>query len=160
MTFRKPTLIEVLTAAAIVFFIGSCAQLTDEGDETAQLKSAKSLDKEVHQVVEELPLFGGCETKVCSDNKLMEYIYQNMKYPKDALEEGVEGKTFITFVINADGTVSDEQVARADHESFGKAALAIVSDMNKLDVGWTPGRDEGKEVAVEYRLPVVFKLEG
>jgi protein TonB len=123
--------------------------------------------KEIFRVVEQMPRFPGCENiagndkakKECADKKLLEFIYQNIKFPAIARENGIQGTVVINFVVNDDGGVTDVQVLRDIGGGCGDEALRVVNLMNNLPEKWTPGRQRGKAVRVSYTLPVKFRLE-
>jgi len=121
---------------------------------------------EIFKVVEEMPRFPGCnsgsaaEKKACAEKKLLQYLYKNLKYPAIARENGVEGRVYIQFVVEKDGTVQDGKIVRDIGAGCGQAALKVVNDMNNLPERWSPGKQRGKSVRVLYTLPVTFKLEG
>ena len=121
---------------------------------------------EIFKVVEEMPRFPGCdagtaaEKKKCADQKLLQYLYKNLKYPAIARENGVEGRVYIQFVVEKDGSVQEANIVRDIGAGCGQAALKVVTDMNSLPQRWTPGKQRGKAVRVLYTLPVTFKLEG
>ncbi len=114
--------------------------------------------EEIFKVVEQMPLFGGCADKECSDKKLIEYLMKNLKYPAIARENGVEGRVFIQFVVERDGSVTDVKIARDIGAGCGEAAVKVVQDMNNLSQAWQPGKQRGSPVRVLYTLPVTFKL--
>jgi len=115
---------------------------------------------EIFKVVEQMPLFGGCADKACSDGALIKYIQGNIKYPAIARENGVEGRVFIRFVVERDGKVTDAEIVRDIGAGCGEAALKVIKGMNNLAQSWTPGKQRGKAVRVLYTLPATFKLEG
>lgn len=122
--------------------------------------------QEIFKVVEEMPRFPGCENettaearKACADKKMLEFIYKNIKYPAIARENGVEGTAVITFVVEKDGTVSDARVVRDIGAQCGQEALRVVNLMNSQSIKWTPGKQRGRPVRVQFNLPVRFKLE-
>ena len=78
---------------------------------------------------------------------------------QEARDAKVEGKVFIQFIVEADGTVSSTFVKKDIGSGLGDAAVALVNKMNEQEVKWTPGVHEGKEVAVQMVLPVSYKLE-
>lgn len=123
--------------------------------------------EEIFKVVEEMPRFPGCENepdakakKACADKKLIQYIYKNIKYPAIARENGVEGRVYIQFVVEKDGTVGDAKILRDIGAGCGEDALRVVKEMNNLPQKWSPGKQRGTPVRVYYTLPVIFKLEG
>ncbi|MCB0634149.1 MAG: TonB family protein [Saprospiraceae bacterium] len=122
--------------------------------------------KEIFKVVEEMPRFPGCEgaglgadeKKACADKNMLEYLYQQLQYPEIARKNDVEGMVVVGFVINTDGTVSDAKVLRDIGANCGDEALRVINTMNEKGIRWVPGRQGGKAVAVQFNLPVRFKL--
>lgn len=117
---------------------------------------------EIFMVVEEMPVFSGCETiadpdekKKCSDQKLFEFIAQNLKYPKTARENGIEGIVVVEFIIDKTGAVTKAKILKDVGAGCGEEALRVVSLMPK----WTPGIQRGRQVSVALRLPVKFKVQ-
>ncbi len=119
--------------------------------------------EEIFKVVEQMPMFPGCERsggsneelQACAQQKMLEYIYGNIKYPAIARENGVEGTAVITFVVEKDGSITDAQIIRDPGAQTGGEALRVVKTFPK----WNPGKQRGKPVRVQFNLPVKFKLE-
>lgn len=84
-------------------------------------------------------------------------IMREIQYPKDARKNGVQGRVFIEFVINADGTLSDFKVIKGIGGGCDEEALRLMSEVAKK-VKWKPGTQRGKNVRQRYTLPIVFKL--
>ncbi|MFK8164770.1 MAG: energy transducer TonB [Lewinella sp.] len=120
---------------------------------------------EFFQVVQQMPLFPGCDTmldyralKHCSDNKMLDFIYENLQYPEDALEEGIEGVAVVSFIVERDGRITSVKSVRPICPSINAESLYLV-DMMALDVGpWSPGWQDGKLVRVQFNLPIRFRL--
>lgn len=86
---------------------------------------------------------------------LMNYLMTNLKYPKDLEKEGAEGKVFVNFTIAKNGVVKNVNVARSSgHEALDAEAVRVINNMQN----WEPATQDGKKVAVEMTLPIVFKL--
>jgi protein TonB len=123
--------------------------------------------EEIFKVVEEMPRFPGCEDisvsldekKMCSQKKLLEFIYENIRYPAVARDNGIQGTVVVSFVVNTDGKIADAKVVRDIGGGCGGEALRIVEMMNDLPERWVPGRQRGRAVRVMFNLPVKFKLE-
>lgn len=103
----------------------------------------------VFRVVEVMPEFPG------GTDKLMEFIRNNIKYPKEALKEGAEGTSFVSFVVMKDGSIEEVKILRGFNEACDAEAVRVVSSMPK----WDPGKQRGKPVNVEFNLPIKFKLD-
>ncbi|WP_165823759.1 energy transducer TonB [Pseudochryseolinea flava] len=87
--------------------------------------------------------------------KLNQTIKDNLKYPKKALKDRVEGTVFVIFVVNKDGSLVDFQVVKKSaSELLDKEAIRVLSTLPK----WTPGSNQGKVVRTKFVLPVKFKL--
>lgn len=100
-------------------------------------------------MVEQKPTFPG------GDAALYKWLGNQIMYPSDAAEEGIQGKVIVSFVIEKDGSITNVQVVRKKHPSLDAEALRVVKKMQK----WTPGRNNGQIVRVKYNLPVTFKLQ-
>ena len=117
-------------------------------------------------IVEQMPRFPGCEDlptnnerEKCAQSKLMQYIYSNLKYPAIAIENGIEGRAVIRFVVDTTGKINNVSILRDPGGGCGQNAAKIIENMNKLPHKWTPGRQGGRKVNVYYTLPVIFKLK-
>ncbi len=115
-------------------------------------------EDEIFVAVGQMPLFGGCKDRACSDEKLIRYLQDNLKYPTIARENGIEGRVTIQFVIEKDGKVSDVRILHDIGGGCGTVALKVVENMNNLAISWQPGLQRGKPVRVRYTLPATFKL--
>ena len=112
--------------------------------------SGNSEEGEIFQVVEEQPMFpGGME-------EMMKFLQQNIKYPKEAQEQGKQGRVVVQFVVNKDGSISNDTIVRSVDPSLDAEALRVVRSMPN----WTPGKQKGKPVRVRFTLPVTFHLNG
>ena len=103
----------------------------------------------IFQVVENDPEFpGGVEA-------MYKYLAQSIKYPQLARENSITGRVYVTFVVEKDGSVSGVKVLRDIGGGCGAEAVRVVKAMPK----WTPGKQRGKAVRVQYNLPVNFTLK-
>ncbi len=90
---------------------------------------------------------------------MLEFIYKNIKYPAIARENGVEGTCVIQFVVEKDGKITDAKVVRDIGAGCGGESLRIVELMNTKGLKWTPGKQRGRNVRVQFNLPVKYRLE-
>jgi len=100
-------------------------------------------------IVEDMPEFPGGELA------LRKYIANNIKYPPEAQEKGVQGKVYVTFVVSKDGSVANCKIARGVGPSLDKEALRVVNSLPK----WSPGKQRGQAVNVSYTVPINFVLQ-
>ena len=104
---------------------------------------------EIFTVVEEQPGYPGGEEARIS------YLQQNIKYPEEAKELGIQGKVFVTFVVEVDGTITDVRVLRGIGGGCDEEAIRVVKSMPK----WVPGKQRGVPVRVQFNLPIKFTLQ-
>ena len=109
----------------------------------------KQFEGEVFTIVEEMPEFPG------GMGKLAEYLAQNINYPQTAQKAGVQGKVFVNFVVEPDGSVSNVKVIRSLGGGCDEEAVRVVKAMPQ----WRPGKQRGQAVRVSYNLPINFKLQ-
>ena len=112
--------------------------------------SGNSEEGEIFQVVEEQPLFPG------GMQEMMKFLQQNIKYPKEAQEQGKQGRVIVQFVVNKDGSIVNDSIVRSVDPLLDAEALRVVRSMPN----WTPGKQKGKPVRVRFTLPVTFHLNG
>jgi TonB family protein len=123
--------------------------------------------EEIFKVVEQMPRFPGCDNEggsneekyACAQKKLLEYVYKNVKYPAIARENGIQGGVVVQFVVEKDGSISDIRIARDIGAGCGEESLRVVQSMNNMPQKWTPGKQRGKAVRVQFTLPIKFKLQ-
>ncbi|UOQ54547.1 energy transducer TonB [Hymenobacter cellulosivorans] len=116
---------------------------TDSGTTTAPPPSKPFVHVEV------MPEFAG------GINALRKYMQSNLRYPKQALANAVSGKVFVSFTVQADGSISDVQVLKGLGYGTDEEAARVVSSMPS----WTPGRQNSRPVAVRYTMPITFQYQ-
>ena len=87
---------------------------------------------------------------------IFEFIQKNVKYPESAKEKGLEGRVFIQFVVEKDGSLSSFQVLRGVSDDIDAEAIRVLKAMPK----WKPGMNNGEPVRVQYTMPFKFQLTG
>ena len=112
------------------------------------MTASKQEENKVFDVVEQMPSFPG------GQGALMQWPASNMKYPVIAVENGVQGRVLVQFVVEKDGKVTDVHVVKSVDPSLDKEAVRVVAAMPK----WIPGKLNGSAVRVKYTVPVTFKL--
>lgn len=81
-----------------------------------------------------------------------EYVYSNIDYPKKALTLGVQGKVFVQFIVNTDGTLTEVTVIKGIGMGCDEEAVKVI----KAAEAWTPGKQRGKPVRVRMIIPINF----
>jgi protein TonB len=110
---------------------------------------SQSEDKPMLGPVDKLPEFpGGMQA-------MMTFLRKEIKYPQQCAQQGIEGRSHVTFVVNKKGKLTKIKVMKsAGHKLLDKEAIRAIKAMPK----WIPGEHEGKTVSVRMTLPVSFKL--
>ena len=106
--------------------------------------------KDVFDVVEVMPQFPG------GAPKLFEYLSQNIRYPKEAMESNTQGRVIVSFVVCKDGSICDAKVVKSVSPALDAEGLRVISSMPN----WTPGSQKGQPVNVKYTVPISFRLDG
>jgi periplasmic protein TonB len=108
------------------------------------------VEEEIFTIVQDMPSFPG------GDAAMLSYLGKNIKYPTLAKESGIQGTVYVTFVVEKDGSVSNVKVLRGIGGGCDEEAIRVVKSMPR----WTPGKQRGKPVKVQYNLPCRFVLQG
>ncbi len=101
-------------------------------------------------IVEQMPKFDNKDIEAAK-----EYIAKNVKYPEVAAKSGIQGKVYVSFIVEEDGTVSSVKVERGVDPTLDNESVRVIESMPK----WIPGYQRGKAVRVKFILPVIFKLD-
>lgn len=123
-----------------------------EGDlgPTAPVMELPPDSNQVFTMVEQMPEFEG------GQEALMNFIRTNVRYPESAIEQEIQGKVFIEFVVYPNGELGQYRILRGVHSLLDKEAMRVI----KATAGkWKPGKQNGRPVAVVFRLPVAFVLK-
>ena len=118
--------------------------------ETQAVETVATDDSEVYGAVEVMPEYPGGTTA------MYEFIQKTLKYPESAKDKGLEGKVFISFVVEKDGSLSSVQVLRGVCDEIDAEAVRVLKMMPK----WKPGMNNGEPVRVQYTMPFKFQLTG
>lgn len=112
---------------------------------------------------EQMPYFPGCEhlkngsedKRNCSNQAIVNYIANNLKYPQSAQTAGIQGTVYVRFDINENGYVSRTSLLKNINEACGKEAISVIQNMPR----WEPAINDGKPVKVELNIPIHFYLK-
>lgn len=117
--------------------------------EAPEIEEEEIEEAEIFLSVEEQPEFPG------GAPKMLEYIQKNIKYPMMARESDIQGRVFVNFVVEPDGSISKVKVLRGIGGGCDEEAVRVVESMPK----WKPGKQRGTAVRVSFTVPIVFKLQ-
>jgi len=122
----------------------------DVEEDNLKFDSDKSLDgKPVFFIVEQMPKYPGGE------EELRKFIAQNIRYPKEAQESAIQGRVYVEFIVDFEGSVRNATVVRGVDKSVDDEALRVINSMPK----WIPATQRGEAVNVRYTIPINFKLQ-
>lgn len=113
-------------------------------------KKPEPVKEEVFRAVEQMPVFPGGEAA------LMKWLSNNIQYPPAAMENNVQGRVVVQFVVTKTGAIGEVKVVRSVDRDLDNEAIRVCKKLPKF----TPGRMNGQAVNVWYTLPVQFKLQG
>ncbi len=151
-TLKAPHLLAMVLAGYPLTIL---AQVSGDPDippaqvEDPAMISIDEMSPQVFTMVEKMPEFPG------GQQALMKYMSSNLQYPEIAKEEEVQGKVFLSFVVQEDGSLRDVRVIRGVHPSLDREAVRVARSMPN----WIPGKNMGKVCCVQYNLPVNFVLQ-
>ena len=118
-------------------------------------------DTVIFSVIENAPIFPGCEAisnedekKECFQQMMQKHIRKYFQYPETAQEMGLEGRVNVVFTIQKDGSIGDVKML-GPHEILETEAARIISKLPKM----TPGKQRGMPVKVPFSIPITFKLQ-
>ena len=120
---------------------------TQKSTYDSQKNIAESND-EVLKVAEKMPEYPG------GTSELFKFMGNNIKYPEQAKKENIEGKVFVNFIVEKDGSISNVQISQGIGRGCDEESIRVVN----LMPNWTPGENNGEKVRVEFTLPINYKL--
>ena len=109
-----------------------------------------SLGKEIdHFDFEVMPKYTGGDQRMISD------IYNNIQYPVESRDNGIQGKVIVRFAINEQGGISDIDILQGINEELNNEAVRVIRELKRFK----PGYDDGVPVKVYYSCPITFALK-
>lgn len=117
----------------------------------------------IYTRLDTMPLFAGCplagmtpeSAKTCSDQQLVAFISEHLLYPEAARQNGTEGIVYVSFVVSAQGMVTEPRLFNDIGDGCGDAALEVLRTMPP----WQPGMKDGRPAGARLNLPIQFRLK-
>ena len=100
------------------------------------------------RIVQQMPEYPGGIVE------FMKWLQRTLRYPPTAQQQGIQGSVMVSFIVNVDGTITEQKVVRGVNEELDAEALRVISNMPK----WKPGLDKGKPCRTLFAIPIVFRL--
>ena len=149
----KGSVIKVLLTLpvfALLILLNTQCDNTKPNDEKPQpaVTETEAIQDSIYRVSEVMPQYPG------GPNEMMRYIQENIKYPQSAKDNKIEGRVFVSFVVEKDGSITNAAVMRGIDKECDAEALRVVSSMPK----WTPGQHKGEVVRTEFTIPIYYKF--
>lgn len=137
---------------------------TDETEEVEVIEMEEEVSDEIlnFAVVESVPVFPGCEDastndekRTCFQQQMMRHVSNNFKFPEMARQMGIQGKVYVNFVIEKDGSISNVEVVRGVDPLLDEEAARVIKNLPKM----TPAKQRGKPVRMSFTMPINAKLQ-
>ena len=128
---------------------------TEFDENTEVIQQVEVVEEEIEDdqpllVAETMPSFQGGDL-----NTFRNWVQQNVRFPQIALENGIQGRVVVTFVIEKDGRLTNIEVLQTPDRSLSDEAVRVLSKSPK----WSPGKQRNQPVRVKYTLPVDFRVQ-
>ena len=121
--------------------------ITEDENKNAMIMG-KNRDVKDFQAIEKMPeYYGGID-------EMYRFLGENIKYPRSAVKQGIQGRVFVNFIVEADGSITNVKVLSGIGSGCDEEAVRVVKSMPK----WKPGQADGKNIRVNLTLPITFKL--
>jgi periplasmic protein TonB len=111
--------------------------------------TGETTSTDVYTFVAEMPAYKDGE------QGLFKYLSKHLRYPSEAIRAGVEGIVVVSFVVNSSGEISDATVVKSLGYGTDEEAMRVIQNMPR----WTPGKQNGKPVAVRFTMPIRFSMK-
>ncbi|MDY0015101.1 MAG: energy transducer TonB, partial [Bacteroidales bacterium] len=123
--------------------------VTQEYEYVEYVDEAPVEEEEIFVIVEENPEFPG------GDEARMKFLQDNIVYPSVAKSAGIEGTVIVGFVVERDGSITNVKILRGKAQSIDEEAIRVAKKMPK----WKPGKQRGRTVRAQFRMPITFILQ-
>lgn len=138
-----------------------------EMEESEEIEFVEDIEEETDEifnfaVVENKPVYPGCEKYATEDEKfqcfnssIIKHINKNFKFPEMARQMGIQGRIYVNFVVEKDGSISNVTIARSVDKLLDDEAIRVVKKLPKF----APAKQRGKAVRMQYTVPINAKLQ-
>ncbi|HJC27336.1 MAG TPA: energy transducer TonB [Candidatus Alistipes stercoravium] len=158
---EPPKKVEVKVIADLLEVVTNDTKITTEvsftefDENTEVIQQVEVVEEEIEDdqpflVAETMPSFLGGDL-----NTFRNWVQQNVRFPQIALENGIQGRVVVTFVIEKDGRLTNIEVLQTPDRSLSDEAIRVLSKSPK----WSPGKQRNQPVRVKYTLPVDFRVQ-
>lgn len=154
---EKPKVVNLITVVDNNEEIESEIDIDVNVEEDEPIEPTVPIDIIEEEIVEEVPfiIVENMPTFPGGEKKMLEYVAKNVKYPQLAKEVGTQGRVFVSFIVEKDGSITNVTILRGIGSGCDEEAIRVVKSMPK----WNPGLQCGRAVRVSCNLPINFKLQ-
>jgi protein TonB len=137
---------------------------TDMMEEVEVIEVEEEISDEIlnFAIVESVPVFPGCEDaknneerKACFSREIFKFVSRNFEFPEMAKQMGIQGRVYVNFVVERDGSISNVETVRGVDPLIDDEAERVVKALPKF----TPAKQRGKPVRMRFTLPISAKLQ-
>ena len=157
---EQPQKVEVKVFNDILDIVTNDAKITTDvdfaefSDDTEILQQVEVVEETIEDdapfvTAETMPSFQGGDL-----NTFRNWVQSNVKFPQIALENGIQGRVILSFVIERDGRLTNIKVLQTPDRSLSEEAIRVLNKSPK----WAPGKQRNQVVRVSYTLPVEFRV--
>ena len=158
---EPPKKVEVKVIADLLKVVDNNTKISTEvtftefDENTEVIQQVEVVEEEIEDgqpflVAETMPSFQGGDL-----NTFRNWVQQNVRFPQIALENGIQGRVVVTFVIEKDGRLTNIEVLQTPDRSLSDEAIRVLNKSPK----WSPGKQRNQPVRVKYTLPVDFRVQ-
>lgn len=134
---------------AAILLNATSTQAQEVKDNSNFVTTKDSSETKIYDKIEQMPAFPG------GPSALREYLSKNIKYPVAAEKDGIQGRVFVSYIVERDGLINEVAVAKSVDPNLDREAVRVIQNMPN----WIPGKQHGKTVRVKYTVPVTFRLK-
>ena len=128
-------------------------------------ETEKPVEVKPFEVVETMPTINDCknfktnkEREKCTNRILLEYLYENIKYPDAAVDNDTEGEVLIEWTISKTGAIENIRALSNVGDGCEEEVMRLIKEMEQNGFKWNAGTQRGKNVYVRYKMPVRFGI--
>ncbi|TVQ42117.1 MAG: energy transducer TonB [Saprospirales bacterium] len=145
-------------------FLSYSDTIPDQSEIVSPIESTQAVDNRIYQLVDEMARFPGCEGMFneismlyeCADMKMLEFVSENIKFPREARRRGIDGYVTAAFVVTQAGKIQNISIMEGVGYGCDEEVVRAINLMNEMEERWIPARIDGQKVNSFFYLTVNF----
>jgi len=146
-------------------FLSDSDTIPDQSEIVSPIESTQAVDNRIYQLVDEMARFPRCEGMFneismlyeCADMKMMEFVSENIEFPREARRRGIDGRVTAAFVVTQTGELQNISIMESLGYGCDEEVVRVINLMNEMEERWIPARIDGQKVNSFFYLTVGFK---